>query len=302
MTPRDLLVLGDWGTSRLRLVLFDGDQRLDDVQGPGIGALTTSPLETLAEALVPWRKRFALDRVVMCGMAGSRNGVVEAPYAPCPADALDWARLAAGTAVEGIEVVVAPGVAGERPNGAPDVMRGEEAQIFGAMALDRALAIGEHRLILPGTHSKWCLVRDGRIVRFQTFLTGELFALLQARSTLLLGATYADGSDSEEGFAAGLARAHDAPLLGALFETRSAQLRANRGGDWATAFLSGLIIGAEIAEAVAAFDPESVTLIGADELTLRYLPALQARSLPATVMSGEDCALAGLRLFDATRP
>ncbi len=302
MTHGDVVVLGDWGTSRLRLGLFDGDRRLNDIQGPGIGALTTPPREVLAEALRPWRERFTIRRVVLCGMAGSRSGVVEAPYAPCPADAGDWARLAAGIAIDGIEVVVAPGVAGERPNGAPDVMRGEEAQIFGAMALDPALAIGEHRLVLPGTHSKWCLVRDGRIVRFQTFLTGELFALLHTRSTLLLGATRDDAPDTDEAFAAGLSRTEGGALLGALFETRSAQLRAGRGGGWAAAFLSGLVIGAEIAEAVAAFAPETVTLIGAEALTRRYRPALQARGLPAAVMSGEDCALAGLRLFEATRP
>ena len=296
----DLTVFGDWGTSRLRLSLFDGDTKLAETDGPGIGALTASPADTLLQALAPWRAGHDLKRVVLCGMAGSRSGVIEAPYAPCPADASDWASQAARLALDGLAVSVAPGLAVTAANGAPDVMRGEETQIFGALALRPELAQGEHWFVLPGTHSKWCQVRDGQVLGFQTFLTGELFALLTERSSLLMGADRTpNAGDAEQGFAQGLARARQARPIGALFEARSAQLRAGRSGAWAEGYLSGLLIGAEVAEAVQASTARAVTVIGAAALADRYAPALAAASLTSQTLSGEACVLAGLRLFAA---
>jgi 2-dehydro-3-deoxygalactonokinase len=303
MAERDLVVFGDWGTSRLRLALFDDETRLAEVEGPGIGALVASPADTLLAALAPWRERHALKRVTLCGMAGSRTGLVDAPYTPCPAGVTDWAREAAAITLDGLQVEVAPGVAGTAPNSAPDVMRGEEAQVFGALALRPELAKGDQWFVLPGTHSKWCHVRDGRIVSFQTFLTGELFALLSTRSSLLLGADKVENPDHHAaGFAEGLERAREGRLLGSLFETRSAQLRAGRSGAWATGFLSGLAIGSEVVEATATFEARAVTLVGAEALTGRYIPALQEHSVSSQVLGGEDCVLAGLRLFASARP
>lgn len=296
----DLVVFGDWGTSRLRLSLFDGDAKLAETDGPGIGALTASPAETLLQALAPWRA--GLERVVLCGMAGSRSGVIEAPYAACPADVSAWAGQAAELTLDGLSVRVAPGLAGAAPNGAPDVMRGEEAQIFGALALRPDLAEGERWFVLPGTHSKWACVRDGRVLGFQTFLTGELFALLTQRSSLLMGADRSENAaDNALGFGEGLARAQAGLPIGALFEARSAQLRAGRSGAWAEGYLSGLLVGAEVVEAVRSADTRAVTVIGAASLAERYLPALSAASLVSETLSGEACVLAGLRLFAASR-
>lgn len=296
----DLVVFGDWGTSRLRLSLFDGHTKLAETDGPGIGALIASPADTLLQALAPWRA--GLQRVVLCGMAGSRSGVIEAPYAPCPADASAWAGQAAELALDGLTISVAPGLAATAANGAPDVMRGEEAQIFGALALRPDLAEGEHWFVLPGTHSKWARVRDGRVLGFQTFLTGELFALLTERSSLLMGADRSESpADNALGFGEGLARARETRPIGALFEARSAQLRSGRSGAWAEGYLSGLLIGTEVAEAVRSANTRAVTVIGAASLAERYRPALAAESLVGETLSGEACVLAGLRLFAASR-
>jgi 2-dehydro-3-deoxygalactonokinase len=298
----DLIAFGDWGTSRLRLGLYDGDTLLESVEGPGIGALSVSPAETLLGAVASWRERHGLSRVVLAGMAGSRTGVVEAPYAECPAGVDDWARQAATVTLDGLSVEVAPGVAGTAPSGAPDVMRGEETQVFGAMALNPGLAEGDHVFVLPGTHGKWCQVRDGRIARFQTFLTGELFALLSTRSSLLLGADTADNAEHEAaGFVHGLERARAGHLLSALFEARSAQLREGRTGAWARGFLSGLTIGTEVIEGAAAFKAERVILVGASALNDRYAIALADRSVEKTALSGEVCVLAGLKRFALTQ-
>lgn len=295
-----LTVFGDWGTSRLRLSLFDGERRLAEAYGPGIGALPAPPAEVLLEALAPWRAEHRLERVVLCGMAGSRSGVIEAPYAECPADVSAWSGQAARITLDGLDVAVAPGLAGTAPNGAPEVMRGEEAQIFGALAVSPELAQGEHWFVLPGTHSKWCQVRDGRVLGFQTFLTGELFALLTERSSLLLGADRtARTQDAAAGFADGLSRAGEARPIGALFEARSDQLRLGRSGAWAEGYLSGLLIGSEVSEATRASGVRAVTVVGAASLAERYRPALEAAGLASQALDGDACVLAGLRLFAA---
>ena len=131
----------------------------------------------------------------------------EAGYLDCPADRTVWARQATRIALNGIPLVIGAGVA--MPADAPraDVMRGEEAQVFGAIARDPALAKGRHTLLLPGTHSKWVVVEDCAITSFTTFFTGEMFALL-GKSTLL--APGVEGEDGDAGFVAGLDRARAA--------------------------------------------------------------------------------------------
>lgn len=300
MATNDLTVLGDWGTTRLRLNLFDAEGRfVDHAEGAGIGDRETTPAETLSRALKPWRQMHGVTRVRLCGMAGSVNGLVEAPYAPCPAGVEDWAHGAVQAPLEDYDIRIAPGVAGLTPDGAPDVMRGEETQIFGALSLSPELAQGGQLLVLPGTHGKWAQVADGRIIAFQTFLTGELFALLKDRSTLLMGAqpTPADIAEDEAcaGFADGLTRGAKGDLASALFSVRSHRLRTDWSTARAEAYLSGLIIGAETAEALAAFGNLPITLIGAAALTGRYAAALQQLNHDAAQMDGDAASLAGLR-------
>jgi len=177
-------ILGDWGTTRLRLFRTEDGAIVDRLDGPGIGQLAGSPAETLAVTLAPWREAARASGVLLCGMAGSRNGLVEVPYAPCPADAALWRASLSTVGVDGIAVSVAPGLSTANFASHADVMRGEETQIFGAAALDPALAQGRAMLVLPGTHSKWAELVDGRVERFHTFPTGELFALLRDHSTL----------------------------------------------------------------------------------------------------------------------
>lgn len=297
------VVFGDWGTTRLRLDLFQGDQRLGRAEGPGIGALAASPADTLLAALEPWRTRHRLERVFLCGMAGSRSGLVEAPYVETPAGVEDWAEQAAEVFVDDLAVRVAPGVAGVAPSGGPDVMRGEETQIFGALTLDRELATGDRWFVLPGTHSKWCNVRDGRITRLQTYPTGELFAVLSTRSSLLMGAETAESEpDHAAGCDAGIARSREGRLLGTLFETRAAQLRETRSGAWAAGFLSGLLIGSEVADAATSLGASQVTLIGADDLVQRYRTVLRAFAVSSRVLNAETTVLAGLGMIAATHP
>ncbi|HEX8445689.1 MAG TPA: 2-dehydro-3-deoxygalactonokinase [Sphingomonas sp.] len=288
---------GDWGTTRLRLFRVRGGAVIDQLDGPGIGTLTGSPSDALMTTLAPWRALGLRDtHVLLCGMVGSRNGLAEVGYVECPVDVAGW-RAEMATVVAGdLSVWIAPGLACTRVNGAPDVMRGEETQIFGAMALAPALATRRHAIALPGTHGKWALVEAGRVIRFQTFLTGELFALLRDRSTLTRAG--ADAGDGEAGFAAGLARSDAGGMLGALFEARSAQLRLGRSRGWAIGFLSGLAIGHEVREALVTIpDVDSLTLVGDPVLAGLYVQALARHDRVAHLCDGSAAALAGLRLL-----
>jgi 2-dehydro-3-deoxygalactonokinase len=271
---------------------------VDRVEGPGIGALTGSPAQALLDALAPWRRAGDPNHVVLCGMAGARIGLVEAPYADCPSDAQGWAGCAKTLRLDGIPIAVAAGLACVRADGTPDVMRGEETHIFGALRLDPVLATGTRTLALPGTHGKWARLENGRVLDFQTFPSGELFALLRDHSTLTRVGDDASGED--EGFEAGLSRARDREgLLGHLFVARSAQLRQGRTRGWALGYLSGLIIGSEVQEVLASREAGgAITLIGDPQLAARYRRALIGRGVSASVLDGDACAVEGLRRFE----
>lgn len=293
-------IWGDWGTTRLRLWRIEDGQRVDAREGAGIGQLTDSPENTLREALAPWLSGPAPERIVLCGMVGARNGLYEAGYADCPADAASWQASAANIALDGVPLRIGAGVACRDADGRPDVMRGEETQLFGAIRLDPALGSDRHIVVLPGTHSKWAWLEDGRITSFRTFLTGELFALLQGSSLLSAGR---EGHAEEIGdaFGHGLTRARaDGGVLGSVFETRAAQLRDGHSAAWGADFLSGLLLGCELAEMrrLGAL-PAAVTVIGGAALAQRYARALGAFDVSATLLDGDDCALAGLELLDA---
>ncbi|TPG54127.1 2-dehydro-3-deoxygalactonokinase [Sphingomonas glacialis] len=296
-------IVGDWGTSRLRLFRIEAGHVVARVEAAGIGALEDTPEATLRTAIAPWRADGEPQAITLCGMVGSRNGWIEVPYAACPADVAGWAAEAGRIALDGVPVAILAGLACTAPSGGPDVMRGEETQLFGAIARDPVLRTGRHRIALPGTHSKWATIEDGRIVAFQTFFTGELFALLRDRSTLLRAAARSDADPAAEqaGFAHGLTRAGDGDLLlGALFEARSAQLIEGRSPDWAAGYLSGLLIGREIAE-LAPTAGETVGLIGDPALCDRYARALAARGIDTNLLDGDACVLAGLALMETDR-
>ncbi|MGH8180611.1 MAG: 2-dehydro-3-deoxygalactonokinase [Steroidobacteraceae bacterium] len=297
-------IAGDWGTSRLRLSLCLDDRVVETRQGPGIGALREPAAEALRALLAGWRDTHGPLPIMLCGMAGSRNGWRETPYLPCPANLRALGGAATRFEADGAPVAIMPGLSCTSRLGAPDVMRGEETQIAGALALHPELGTSRHLLCLPGTHSKWACVEDGQVRDFLTALTGELFALLRDGSTLTRAArSGADGqaaaASDHNGFESGLdaaAALGSASLLHALFAVRSRQLLEGRSHDWALAYLSGLLIGADVRGALPLFDGSvQVMLIGDGALNHRYKQALRREGIPASCLDGEQCALAGLR-------
>lgn len=292
-----MYIAGDWGTSQLRLYLCDGATVVDRATGPGIGALSGSAADVLFPLTAGWVAKHGGLSAHLCGMVGSRNGWVETPYVRCPADIHALRAGVMKFESNGLRVSIVPGMSCINPLDAPDVMRGEETQIFGALA-QLPSESGERRLFaLPGTHTKWVVVEGGTIRHFLTSPTGEVFALLRDHSTLARagGAVTEDGT---AGFMRGLARQSElknAALTHVLFETRSRQLLEGLSKTAAMGFLSGLLVGADVCGALQWFgDTTEVTLIGDPALVELYARALAIHNIEGVRLDGEQCALAGL--------
>ncbi len=293
----------DWGTSSFRANLADASgASLAEIRG-GQGALNLRPGEHepyLAAHLAEWRVAHPDAQVVASGMVGARQGWVEAPYAPCPAGVGEIAAAMKIVVSPTLgEVRIAPGVSTLDARGAPDVMRGEETQILGALAASGA---GDGLFVLPGTHSKWARVRSGRIVGFETYMTGEVFAVLKDHSVLGRMMTPSAPETTSAGFALGLdaAAALDRPgdLLHAIFMARTFGLFERVAPEQLSEYLSGLLIGAEIL--AGAKGAREATVIGGAALAERYRRAgahLGATLTPAP----ENCATLGqIALIAAT--
>jgi 2-dehydro-3-deoxygalactonokinase len=266
------LIALDWGTSNLRASLLGrGGQVLDTRAAPGgVMAVQERRFEPALLSLCgDWLATHACPAIAS-GMVGSRQGWAEAPYIECPAGLVQAAAqltridLAGATALH-----IVPGLRCVGADGQDDVMRGEETQLWGA-----ALPAGAC-CVLPGTHSKWAWLGEGGAVQtFQTFMTGELYALLTQHS--ILGRLMQFGQADEAAFAQGvrLGLAEHTNAMHALFAVRTAGLTGRVAPEALPDFLSGLLIGIEIGGATRHTKPAAVALLGDDTLCSRYDAAL----------------------------
>lgn len=285
-------VLGDWGTTRLRLYRMSGGEMTARLDGPGTGALPASAQSVLAERLEIWLAEGPISGVILCGMAGAPGALVEAGYAACPTGAAGWLGSRTRIDVAGVPVAVLPGLSCRAEGNVPEVMRGEETQVFGALALQPELAEGRHLIVLPGTHSKWVELENGTIRGFRTHPTGELFALLAGQSTLTGPDTPGEGT-FDDGFARGLERRSE-PFTSALFEARAARMLDRRCRDWSRGYLSGLLIGSEVAARAQVDTP--VVLIGDPALAALYERTLTQVGCASARIDGDAAVIAGLKL------
>ena len=198
------LVAIDWGTTSARAYRLDGEGAVQARQGVPLGVkhVRDGRFEpALAKLLGDWIDDPAPR--IACGMIGSRQGWVEAPYVDCPASLAALADRVVRAPHDLLTIV--PGVATRDAAGIPDVMRGEETQLLGAIGTDERGVLA----VLPGTHSKWARVEHGRVVDFTTFMTGELYAVLIDHSMLGRIAGHEPGRLSREAFSQGVARGLD---------------------------------------------------------------------------------------------
>lgn len=284
-------IAADWGTSNLRVWAMGPAGILDHAEsGDGMGKLSRDGFEPALLRLVdPWLAEGRVTPVIACGMVGARQGWIEAAYRAVPCTPVSAAQMTlAPTTDPRLRVLIAPGLSQAKP---ADVMRGEETQIAGALALNPGF---DGVLCLPGTHAKWAQVSAGEVVSFQTFMTGEMFALLSGQSVLRHGvaAEGFDGAAFDQGVDEALSRPTD--LAARLFRLRAEGLLHGLSPLAARSRLSGLLIGAELAAARPYWLGQAVALVGAEGLSSAYARALAAQGVTARVLPATDCTLAGL--------
>lgn len=283
----------DWGTTNLRAFRFDASGAVTETRrsNTGLKSVVDRAFEpALLSVIGEWLTRDAL--VVISGMAGAREGWIEAPYLACPADAAALAQAMIRAPAEFGEAWMVPGLSVDHADGMTEVMRGEETQIFGALAdADPAL------IIAPGTHSKWALVGGGHVRDSHTYMTGELFALLKAHS--ILGRLIEGDAHDEAAFELGAERGlANSALLNLLFSARTEGLFKRIAPTSIASYLSGLLIGSEIAEGLSLHKLErsaAILIIGAAEIAALYKAALARTGAEnVSVLDGETAAAKGL--------
>ena len=290
----------DWGTSSFRLWLIDrggnvlGERRSD--QGMmtaaklGFAAVLQSHLEAVgAAAALP---------VIICGMAGARQGWVEAGYVDAPAPLASILKQAVAVPGQARDVRILPGIA-QRNRNAPDVMRGEETQLLGVIGLDTA---GGALVCMPGTHSKWVSVNGGTVERFATFMTGELFGAVSGATILSHAVAGADEAPDVDAFQSAVIAAFERPALAAnlLFQVRSGQLLYGGTPAAAREKISGTLIGLELAAGLAGeASATGVTLVASGRLQRLYQLAFDTMSVPVRSIEAEDAARRGLSMAAA---
>jgi 2-dehydro-3-deoxygalactonokinase len=287
----------DWGTSSFRAFRLHADGRVLERRAAPRGILAVED-GRFAEELLRQTGDWIADgetQVLMSGMIGSRQGWHEAPYLACPAGPVEIAGALVPVAFEGAELLLVPGLTHTDAAGTPEVMRGEETQLVGVLSEIG----GDGIACLPGSHSKWARIADGRVAGFSTYLSGEAFAAIRGHT--ILGRMMKDAPNDPAAFARGVARSGDpGHLLHHLFGVRALGLFGRLGESESASYLSGLLIGHEVR---AALPPSggAVHLIGAAPLCALYATAVAACGANA-VTHNEDAAAAGLTRIGKDAP
>lgn len=288
------LIALDWGTSSLRAYLLgENGACLAQASGAfGILKVADGGFDaTYVRVCESWQRDYGPLPVLASGMIGSRQGWLEAPYVPCPATpAQIAASLASLEASDGARIHIVPGLSCRDAQGVPDVMRGEETQLLGAIGTrDDAL------WVLPGTHSKWARSRSETLLDFTTYMTGELYAVLCGHSILgrlMPAATRSDAAAFARGVGYGLSTGAD--LSRKLFSARTLGLFGELPAEGLADYLSGLLLGAEIRDALSRSPAATeIGLIGEPGLCERYGAALEIAGVRAHAVPG-DAAARGL--------
>ncbi len=284
MTSRYIAI--DWGSTNLRAWHYQGDQCLESRQSEaGVTRLNGRTFEAvLAQITEGWARENT--PVVMAGMVGSNAGWVNVPYLPCPACFDDIGQQITAVADN---IWIVPGLCVNREDN-HNVMRGEETQLLGARDLQPAQVY-----VMPGTHCKWVLADSEQVSDFRTVMTGELHHVLLNHT--LVGAGLPEQIASPDAFTAGLTRGLDAPdLLPRLFEVRASHVLGTLAREEVSEFLSGLLIGSEVASMKAWLAPQqTITLVANPSLTARYQQAFALLGHDTQALRGDDAFQAGIR-------
>jgi 2-dehydro-3-deoxygalactonokinase len=298
----------DWGTSRLRAFLCeakpDGSFRLL-ARSSGLG-VSKSPIsfeETLLHAISAWERDYGKLPILMAGQIGSSIGWKETPYLPCPISPDELAKSCLSFECHGYNIRIVPGLSCQLENDNYDCMRSEELQILGWLQLNASHRLGRHLLCLPGTHTKWVLVEDGKIKLFKTAMTGELFDLIVNNSVLIqsqapefnLAAFEQDAFDKGASFTL---NSELGSFMHGLFSVRSKQLFGQLSSEQAISYLSGLLIGSDIRAALNATEwaltsVDKVVIIGAPHLSKSFARVLASQNIASELTKVTNTTLMG---------
>ena len=260
------------GVERDALASDDGVQRVRAGDFPG----------ALRRLLAPWWGEHADAPIIAAGMVGSQQGWREVAYLDCPAYLEQLGAALTYVEFENTHVALVPGLTYLDAAGIPDVMRGEEVQVLGA----KRLGTNAELMVLPGTHCKWASVSAESVIGFRTFMTGEVFAALSAHT--ILGRTIDssapfDADAFRDGVGVGMAPANaSGDLLSRVFSARTLTLFERLTPAAGRSYLSGLLIGAEVASACAEYRPADVVILGEDTLAQYYAQALEVAGIVAS--------------------
>jgi 2-dehydro-3-deoxygalactonokinase len=287
----------DWGTSSFRLWLIDrAGQVLDERRSDeGMMAAAKSGFAAVLQSHLDAVGAAGDLPVLICGMAGARQGWVEAGYVDTPAPLGSILEHAVAVPKQSRDIRILPGIA-QRDVNAPDVMRGEETQLLGALGLDAA---GEALVCMPGTHSNWVDVNGGTVVRFATFMTGELFSVVSRETILSHAVAGADQAEDTDSFKSAVAAAFKAPASAAnlLFQVRSRQLLFGGTPAAARETLSGTLIGIELAAGLGGAVPKAgIRLVASGRLQMLYRSAFEALSVAVQPIDADEAVRRGLSM------
>jgi 2-dehydro-3-deoxygalactonokinase len=287
------VVAVDWGTSSFRLWLMslDGTVLAEHRSNEGMTEVAERGFETVLEGHLGTLSVPSHLPVVICGMAGSRQGWVEAGYIDTPADVTTIGETAIIVPDTARTIIILPGLAA-RSESEPDVMRGEETQLLGAY-LEMP---GGERYCMPGTHSKWVSMKGATVTGFETYMTGELFAAISGK-TILVHSTGGEGSvdANDPAFLTGVRDgwAQAAKITHHLFSIRAGQLLHNHGIDENRARLSGLLIGVELAGA-GVRGGEQIGLVASGAMQRLYHAALSECGVKVRDINADAAVRRGL--------
>lgn len=292
----------NWGSSNFRAYLIDADGRLlDEHSAPkGVAALDRDGMAAMIATVV---ERWPGEHpIVASGMIGSNIGWIELPYAETPAGAEALLAASAETRMGPANVRILPGIACRRSfDDAPDILRGEEIELFGLVAMGHRDGL----VALPGTHTKWARLEDGRVTDFFTAMSGEIFDRLTMQGLLasIVEGDAHDGPAFRRGVAEGKARALGLGTL--LFGARARVVRGLLPKPEAASYIRGLLIGAELADALAvhpSLGEATVPLIGNGPLSRLYAAALETAGVASRFVPSGDACLSGFHMLNLAQP
>ena len=295
----------DWGTTSFRLSLFSpksgilGEHKSDE----GIAKLAktynvSSRSDALRKVLIKGIDKLCCGHsrlpekipVIVSGMASSSIGYKELHYARLPFSLRGNSAIVDsinGLVIESRPELLLPGFLISGVAEVADVMRGEEVQVLGILGQHEYRSFSSNCVVLlPGTHSKHIVIKDGCIESFQSYMTGELFQVASTHTVLQHSVTAIkdifSSSNSQEWFACGLREAGELALSGALFRVRARSLLEGLSRAEASAYLSGILLGAELHDLR---DLDAPVILAADNaLAEPYRLGLDTINKPCTMV------------------